>query len=58
MQLKTSVYRLYAKMTAVLIFFVYIQIRLTSLVLELNFQNNILPQTRLVGLIWMQTKEY
>ena len=34
-------------------FFVYIQISPTSLVLELNFQKNILPQMRLVGLIWM-----
>ena len=34
---------------------VYIQISPTSLVFELNFKKNILPQTRLFGLIWMKT---
>ena len=31
--------------------FVYIEISATSLVLELNFQKNMLPKMRLVGLI-------
>ena len=33
--------------------FVYIEISPTSLVLEFNFQKNMLPKLRLVGLIWM-----
>ena len=37
-------------MAAVLISFAYIQISAASLVPELNFQKNILPQARLVGL--------
>ena len=49
-----SAYRPNAKMAAILIFsFVYVQITTASLVLELNFQKIILPQTRLVGLISM-----
>ena len=38
-------------MAAILPFVGYIQISPTSLVLELNFQKNVLPKTRLVGLI-------
>ena len=40
-------------MAAIWITFVYIEISPTNLVIELNFQKNMLPKLRLVGLIWM-----